>query len=199
LKKKLEEKPKQEEPKVAQEDYSKNRFQPKGVPKPNMQRPAQSQNVEVDLSPIIQAQEDINDKFHSMQLQFETIRKQAEDAEHRSRIALTHDHFRSSLQGVLDRLHSLGGEISKLESSNNEIQRETKKIINEVIQIKSGLEDSSKQLEKSLLSNKEDVEGIVEKHTSTGFWTFFIIFQVLFLLLFVVYKRMNDDRNSKFF
>jgi len=71
--------------------------------------------------------------------------------------------------------------------------------INSLQTLVEGTNRKTSDLHRLQETKSEELSSLVEKSSSWGFWTFFIIFQVFFGMAFIMWKKMNDEKNRKMF
>jgi hypothetical protein len=53
------------------------------------------------------------------------------------------------------------------------------------------------QIEAAIRSNAQEMNSTIEKSASFGFWTYFLLFQVIFGVAFMWWKKHRDDNSKK--
>jgi hypothetical protein len=54
-------------------------------------------------------------------------------------------------------------------------------------------------LGQKISGNAEELTQVIERSSSFGFWTYFLLFQVIFGVAFMWWKKYRDDQHKKLF
>jgi len=82
------------------------------------------------------------------------------------------------------------------------VNRQLNTITANLGELKNKIDNASRQqssLEQNLKTKTEDLAGRIESSGGLGFWTFFVLFQVMFGVSFMWWKKFRDDQNKKLF
>jgi len=118
---------------------------------------------------------------------------------------------KTDLQLINNNIQTLQSIVSelKIQSANSPsantldaVNRQLNSIAATLGELRSKVDNASRQqsnLEQNLKSKTEDLAGKIESSGSFGFWTFFVLFQVMFGVAFMWWKKFRDDQNKKLF
>jgi len=92
------------------------------------------------------------------------------------------------MQSAISQIDNVNKQVNQIDRTVTEIKRRLDKT-----------SDQTDQLEKRMRSNTEQITTQIETSGSFGFWTYFVLFQLMFGVAFMWWKKYRDDQNKKLY
>jgi len=163
---------------------------------PQNQQPSTEQCSSSDFNKLIQKQTELGNSLNSVESAIKGVQNQFN--EFNSKLYAISE-IKSSIVPINENMRNLQQEIKRLTTENNELKNIVKEISNQIVSIKTNLDQTSastRDISLKISENRKQLEETLEKNSSWGFWIYFILFQVVFALLVYVYKTMKEDKNK---
>jgi hypothetical protein len=90
---------------------------------------------------------------------------------------------------------------NKLQAGTDEIYKGVNEISKSLSSLKYSVEGASQNqnnIASGLKETSQEIAKAIEKNTSFSFWTYFLFFQGLFAVFFLIWRKYRDDANKKF-